>query len=446
MQHIAIIGAGFSGFLTAYHLLKSPQTRVTLIERSSSFGIGAAYATGNPEQLLNVRLGNMSALPDEPNHLIEWLASYNKAVVQDGFIPRGIYGEYLSDLLTGTLSDEAAGERLTLLQGEAVDLEPRHAGGWLVVLQGGARLEADRAVLALGNIEPMTPPGIAHELEKSWRYVGDPWRAAASLPSSAQRVLLIGSGLTMVDVAISLRARGRKLLSLSRRGLLPKTHGSTRSILEAKKYSGTPTEVLEQVRRDARNRDWREVIDEVRHSARMLWQTWSPKQRASVLRHLRPHWDVHRHRLSPMAAGYIHQMIANGDLAVLAGRIISLDLEGDAVTLVWRPRGSQRTETERLDAVVNCTGPLGDINQCRSPLVRNLLARGLVAPDPNGLGIHVTELNEPVTSSGDVTAALHVVGPLTRGAFWEITSVPDLRVQVAEVAAHVLRGIQGEAS
>ncbi|MFT4956538.1 MAG: putative NAD(P)/FAD-binding protein YdhS [Brevundimonas sp.] len=438
MQSFAVIGAGFSGLLTALHLLKAPHAQVTLIERSTSFGTGAAYATGNPDHLLNVRLGNMSAFPDEPNHLIDWLATHSQWTVQDGFITRGVYGEYLRSLLAEAMADEGAGNRLTLLRGEAVDLEPR-AGGWSVVLDDGFRVEADAAVLALGNIEPMTPPGITPALEETWRYVGDPWRAAASLPSSAHRVLMIGSGLTMVDVAMSLRSQGRKLLSISRRGLLPRTHGATPDPSDAVQYAGSPVQVLREARRRTTSREWRDVVDEVRRSARGLWRAWSPQERASILRHLRPHWDVHRHRLSTMAAGQIHQMIAGGDLAVLAGRVVSLDLEGDAVTLTWRPRGAQRTATRRLDAVVNCTGPLGDIRQSRSPLIRNLLARELVTPDPNGLGIHVDEHCQPLALSAEPTPALHAVGPLTRGTFWEITSVPDLRIQAAEVAAHASR-------
>ncbi|MFN4296312.1 MAG: FAD/NAD(P)-binding protein [Brevundimonas sp.] len=438
MQSFAVIGAGFSGLLTAIHLLRSPQTQVTLIERSTSFATGAAYATGNPDHLLNVRLGNMSAFPDQPNHLIEWLATHSQWTLRDGFITRGVYGEYLRSLLAEAMANEGSGDRLTLLRGEAVDLAPR-PGGWSVVLDDGFKVEADSAVLALGNIEPMTPPGITPALEETWRYVGDPWRAAASLPSSAHRVLMIGSGLTMVDVAMSLRMQGRKLLSISRRGLLPRTHGAAPDVSESAQYAGSPIQVLRQARRQARTREWRDVVDEVRRSARGLWREWSPGERASILRHLRPHWDVHRHRLSTMAAGQIHQMIAAGDLAVLAGRVVSLDLEGDAVTLTWRPRGSQRTATRRLDAVVNCTGPLGEIRQSRSPLIRNLLARELVTPDPNGLGIHVNERCEPLTSSGEPTPSLHAVGPLTRGTVWEITSVPDLRIQAAEVAAHATR-------
>lgn len=438
MKTFVVIGAGFSGLLTAIHLLKAPDARVVLIERSASFGVGAAYATANPDHLLNVRLGNMSAFPDAPNHLIDWLATHSQWMVRDGFITRGVYGEYLRSLLHQAQADAGAGARLSLVRGEAVDLEPGPSG-WSVVLNDGARIQADAAVLALGNIEPLTPPGVAPALEESARYVGDPWRAAGGLPPSAHRVLMIGSGLTMVDVALSLRGPGRRLTAISRRGLLPRTHGAAAPALdEPAPYRGDPVAVLRQVRRAAETRHWREVVDEVRHSARNLWREWSPRERARILRHLRPHWDVHRHRLSPLIAQEVHQMIASGDLTVLGGRIAGLSLKDEAVILSWRPRGARRLATRRFDAVVNCTGPLGDIRRSRSPLIRNLLARDLVSADPDGLGVHVDDRCRPLDGSGAVVGALHAVGPLTRGTFWEITSVPDLRVQAAEVAADAL--------
>lgn len=434
---VAVVGAGFSGLLTAIQLLKSPRTRVTLVERSTSFATGAAYATGNPDHLLNVRLGNMSAFPDQPDHLTEWLSTHSQWTVRDGFITRGVYGEYLRSLLAAALADEGAGPRLSLVRGEAVDLMSE-GDAWRLRLDDDRSVDADAVILALGNIEPLTPAGMSPELLGTWRYVGDPWRAADSLPPAARRILMIGSGLTMVDAALSLRGPGRKLTSISRRGLLPRHHGVVAARPTPEVYEGDPVAVMRQVRRLSRTRDWREVMDEVRLSARELWKGWSPRQRASILRHLRPHWEVHRHRLSPIVAQRVHEMIASGELSVAAGRVVNLSLKADGVSLTWRPRGARRTAVRRFDAVVNCTGPLGDINQSRSPLIRSLLARNLIRPDPHGLGVHVDDRHRLLSSQEEGAASLYALGPLTRGTFWEATSVPDLRIQAVRVAVQVL--------
>ena len=146
---VVIVGAGFSGLLTALHLAADPAgPRVRLIERAGTFGRGAAYSTANPDHLLNVRVANMSAYPDQPDHFIKWLASRSGWSAHGGFVTRGIYGDYLQDLLREALETVGA-DRLLLEQDEAVDVIP-HGGGWKVRLALGRELEAQAVVLAPG--------------------------------------------------------------------------------------------------------------------------------------------------------------------------------------------------------------------------------------------------------------------------------------------------------
>lgn len=438
-QRVLVIGAGFSGLLTAVHLLAAPGTEVILVERAEAFGRGAAYATGNPDHLLNVRLGNMSAFPDEPEHLRRWLAASGGETGRDGFIARGVYGDYLQALLAEAAG--AGGARLRLVRGEAVDLWPE-ADGWVVDLREGGQARAEAVVLAPGNLEPLTPPGLDARLLTSRRYVADPWRGAADLPPEARRVLLIGTGLTMVDVALSVRAPGRRLTALSRRGLLPRAHAPAASVAAAPPrpgdWSGHPAAVLHRLRRLAREGDWRAAMDEVRLSARDVWRGWTPRQRAAALRHLRPWWDVHRHRLAPSVADAVDGLVAAGELSVAAGSIVALEPDGGEVALIWRPRGGDGIVRQGFDAVVNCTGPLGDLRHSRSPLIGNLLTRGLISPDPHGLGARVDDACRLLAANDAPTAGLYAVGPLTRGVFWEMTSVPDLRGQARDVAGQVV--------
>lgn len=434
-MRITVVGAGFSGLLTTIHLLRHPGVEVTLIEKGPHFGTGAAYSTDNPDHLLNVRLNNMSAFPDEPDHLQVWLQQTGLPRRPDEFITRGLYGEYLRSLLTNLLDSEASGPRLRLLQGEVTDLT--RGAEWRATVAGHGEVRSDAVVLALGNIEPHTPAPF-RRLSASAQYVGDPWRTV-KLPASARRILLLGTGLTMVDKALALHGEGRSLVALSRRGLLPRPHAESSSPAEAFVYQGGPSRLLRAVRTRARSSDWRGVMDELRPQARRLWRSWSGQQREQALRHLRPYWDVHRHRLAPAVAERIQFMQDSGALSLSAGRIVEAAPHDGKVWVSWRPRRSAGTQTLVVDAVVNCTGPLSDIRHTELPLLKNLIGRGVVVSDPQGLGAQVTDDHRLLNEHGAPNADLFAVGPLTRGAFWEITAVPDIRVQAVEVASALLQ-------
>lgn len=437
---IAVIGAGFSGLLTAVHLSrKLPEADLWLIEKGARFGEGAAYGTREIDHVLNVRLGNMSAFPEDPTHLSRWLATQPQWSAQGAFITRGDYGRYLRAILAETL--EQGGSRLKLVHDEAVALS-RDGQGWRIAFGSGASQSVDVAVLALGNLEPAQPAGLSPAVVEAGRYIADPWRGGGDLPAEARRVLLIGSSLTMVDVALSHARSDRRFLALSRRGLLPRAHKAADLALASQTYAGSPLAVLRQARQAAlTSSDWRAVTDDLRRSARRLWRSWSRRERRRFLTHLRPIWDVHRHRLAPTVANRMHSMIAAGELAVEAGRIVRIEMAEAKVLVTLRPRGWSRTTTRKVDVVINCTGPLADIAASRIPLIRDLAASGLARADPDGLGLDVDQDCRLRDAGGQAQDDLYAVGPMTRGAFWEVTSVPDIRIQAGEVAEIIRRAI-----
>lgn len=434
---VAVIGAGFSGLLTALHLTADPNgPTVRLIERSRSFGRGAAYSTGNPDHLLNVRVANMSAYPGDPEHFTRWLATHEGWRSHGGFVTRGVYGDYLQDLLREALENTAAG-RLLLEQDEAVDLQ-RAGEGWRVRLALGREIDAQAVVLALGVLRP-APPAVATEaLLGSPRYIGDPWDLAARLPDDADDVLLTGSGLTMIDAAVTLWRPGRRFWAISRRGLIPRAHAPVAANVPELEAAGSPRQVLATVREASGDGQWREAIDALRPQVRGIWESWSQAQRRSFLRHLRPWWDVHRHRLAPSVARRVGLLMRSRELVVRAGEITSLTPSRDNVEVTWRPRGAKLTRRLSVAAVVNCAGLLGDLDRASEPLLQRLLARGHIRPDPCRLGAEVDPASRLIGTGGAPEPGLYAVGPLTRGAFWEITSVPDIRTQAAEAAQAIL--------
>jgi uncharacterized NAD(P)/FAD-binding protein YdhS len=430
---IAIVGGGFSGLMTALHLARSGSVRVTMIEKTDRFALGAAYSTANPEHLLNVRAANMSAWPDDPGHFARWLAA-RRPDAAPAFASRGEYGLYLQDLL----AQAACGEgRLSLVADAVVGLT-RDGAGWRLKHASGASRRADAVVLAVGHPPPAAPPGVDATARADRRYHPDPWQFKVEADQDGDDpVLLIGSGLTMADVALSLTraAPDRRIVALSRRGLSPLAHASISPIEPIAPPAGaSPTVLLRWLRNRADVHGWRETVDALRPWTQGVWRSWSHAQRASFLRHARPYWDVRRHRLAPEVAKRIEALTQSGQLTFLAGRIAGLTAAPDGLRLNWTPRGSTARQTLTVGQAVNCTGPAGALATDHDPLLCALRDAGLVRPDPQELGLDVDAAGRLIDAKGASNDRLFAVGPITRGAFWEIMAVPDIRLQAALAA------------
>jgi uncharacterized NAD(P)/FAD-binding protein YdhS len=436
---VAVVGAGFSGLLTALRLLLTPEgPRVVLIEKGPRFGRGAAYATGNPGHLLNVRATNMSALVEQPNHFLDWLGAVGVAAPDQVFVTRDRYGQYLQSLLREATADRASG-RLTLEHDEVTAVAPE-GERWRLSLAMGRSLTADAVVLALGNLPPPPPAGLDPALARSERYVADPWAWAGPGSWSGGELLILGTGLTAVDIALSIDVAQPRatMTALSRHGLLPRTHGEAFAAAALPSApAGPPGAVLAEVRRRAAI-DWRGAIDSLRPYVQAMWRSWSIAERRRFLRHLAAWWNIHRHRLAPEVAARIDDLRGSGRLGVAAGRIERMTLEADGVEVVWIPRGETAPRSRRVAQVINCTGPRGDISKADDPLIASLLAAGLVRPDACRLGLDVDARSRVVGAAGAPADSLFAVGPLTRGQFYEITSVPDIRLQAADCADTIL--------
>ena len=429
---IAVIGGGYTGTALAVALLRGG-ARVTLIERRGRPGRGLAYATEHLEHLLNARAARMSATPDDPDHFARWWAP--RGGDPAGFAPRRLYGDYLDEWISEAFA--SAGDRLTLVHGEAVAVD--HA----VRLADGRAIGADRVVLALGNWVPDVPAGLPHSLAASPIYRADPWaEGLADGLADEDAVLLIGTGLTAVDAALVLAAEGfgGRIVALSRRGLLPRAHGVERAHRETPPAGLVPrsTELLRRVREEGERIGWASAVNSLRPATQALWQAATLEERRRFLRHLRPWWDVHRHRIAPEIDAQLGALAETGRFAAAAGRIVSCDPREDGAEVRWRVRGSDRVEGGRFARIVNCTGTDGDVTRLDEPLVRQLLAAGRIRPDPLRIGIDVDRECRAMGADGRASPTLYVAGPPTRGTFWEIVAVPDLREQVARLAGHLV--------
>ncbi len=450
---IAVIGGGFTGSLLAIHLLRKapPGTRVHLFDRSGRFGSGLAYGTEHAGHLLNAPAGRMSAFADRPRDFLNWLARRSGQVLagavpaEGAFVPRHLYGAYLRDLLLDALCG-ATPETLVLQHDEVVALDDDGARLTLHLVSGES-LSVDAAIVAGGNLPavPVLPGDPAFRRSRRWR--PDPWAndALRGLDPTAP-VLLLGSGLTMVDVTVSLLAQGHvgTIHALSHHGLLPLAHTAVQAaVLPSEQIWPTGlcalTRTLRQRAQDAiaAGEPWQPVVDAVRPVIQDLWQAATPEDRARFMRHLRPWWDVHRHRMAPAVATQIQGVLARRQLRVHAGRVADCRLAGEGVDVRYRPRGGGDPVTLHVARMVNCSGLASDITKVTDPLVQALLRGGIARADPLRLGLDVTPKGAVRDRNGIVSQRLFAVGTLTRGAFWEVTAVPDLRRQCEAVARHL---------
>ncbi|MBM7516664.1 FAD/NAD(P)-binding protein [Nocardioides nitrophenolicus] len=439
---VAVIGGGASGVLTAINLLvrsDDPGLEVVVHEASGIVGRGIAYGTNDQRHLLNVRARHMSAFPDAPSDLLDWALRTGRSNDPQGFLPRADYAIYLQDRLA-----DVADDRLRIRAGRVLDVVPT-ATGFEVVTERSTS-NADAVVLCHGNQPPRplaTAAGVAFP-DAPW-HVANPWELARlrTLPADA-RVIVVGTGLTGIDTAITLLEDGpeRHVTLVSRNGLLPKPHvgqAHTAWVTKVPDDAVTADDIAAAVADECRAAGergvgWRAVVDGLRPLTQELWRRLSVAERRRFLEVHARDWEVRRHRMAPEVALRLQSYRYDGRLAVQAGSLHAVEDLGERCRVTTAP-GQAPIE---VDAVVNCTGPLADVRRSTDPLLKALVARGTVAPDPLALGIDSTPDGGVVSADGRVVDGLFVVGPPRKGTLWESTAIPEIRGQAAQVAAAVL--------
>ncbi|GAA2362123.1 hypothetical protein Cme02nite_42550 [Catellatospora methionotrophica] len=435
-----VVGGGCSGVLATRELLRTGW-HVVLVDPGARPGRGLAYSTAAPWHLLNAPAAAMSADPDRPDDFLRWCRLRDPATAPTDFIPRSWYGDYLTELLR--TADETAQGRLTVQRGRVARIfEPSGSGGPLtVLLTDDVVIPADRVVLALGHPAPATPARLDAAAARSGAYVADPWRPGAldALPEGP--VLLIGTGLTAVDVALTLSSAGRRdLIAVSRHGLLPQAHRrpgtvppaaaaeATIAALPELLAAGSAARVLRTLRRlAAETGDWRAVFDALRPHWDTLWQSLPEPGQHRFLRHLARHWEVHRHRMAPAVADGMTALRDSGALRLHAAELCGIEATDQGVRVVLRERHGGAITAPVFAAVVNCTGP-GRIVES-DPLVRALVAEGMARPGPYRLGLDTDPHGALLRRDGSAHPALWTLGPIRRGVLWETTAAPEIRAQ-----------------
>jgi uncharacterized NAD(P)/FAD-binding protein YdhS len=436
---IAIIGGGASGALTAYHLIRRrAQAKVILIDPRANLGLGLAYSTPSYRHLLNVPAGKISALPDQPNHFLNWLQkNYDASMTEADFAPRAVFGRYIHSLLktvpnldhrqTAVLDCHLAGEQATL------------------DLADGTKIVADAVVLATGNFDPAPLRGVAEETVWNGAYCHSAWEDStyANLSSDAP-VALIGSGLTAVDVLLRLREVGHRgqIIAVSRHGVFPNRHASYKPLKKPVVAGTAPTKVRELLRAVHQaikaGVEWRAVIDSLRERTNELWMSLPLTEQRRFRRHLQRRWDVVRHRMAPPIADRIEAELEAGTLIQQRGSLRAVLSCGHEARVQFRTSHGEVNEVI-VARVINCTGPDMNYRRVGSPLLNSLFSQGLIVPGPHGSGLWTSETGALRSQNDSFSNVLFHVGPGRQGTLLESIAVPELRNQAAGLAELLAR-------
>jgi len=451
-RRIVIIGGGFAGSLLALRLAGTSAISPILIETGAQAGPGLAYGAAETVHALNVPVNRME-VGLEPGFQ-SWLGAFAsetaEAIAEAGdlaqaFVSRRLFGRYMAERVEAAVATGA----VRRVHGEAVGLR-QVRGAYEVELSRGERLEADAVVLATGNLPPRAPnvkSPDGRELGSARAFICDPWaRGALAAVRDDAPVLLLGSGLTSVDVALALLARGHKadIHIVSRHGLLPRVHvsGGAWPSFSEDAIGRSPLQLLKLFRTQAaaarrHGVPWQRVIDAARPDIARMWSAWDEKARGRFLRHGRTLWDVHRHRMPARVASRFIDLLEGGQLQCHAGRLMGFKMDGKGLHVAICPRRSREGRDILVDHVINCTGPAGTYAEVDTPLYVDLLRQGLIRPDRLHLGLETVD-TRIVGEDGQTAPGLYALGGLTRPAWWEITAVPDIQAQVSRLAARLL--------
>ena len=451
-QRIVIVGAGFCGSILAASLLRRPPsapTEIVLIERGTAIGRGLAYAANDVPYVLNVPAGRLSADSRDPLQFLRFARQLHPQADAEDFMSRALYGDYLQDVLDRAEQAAPSHMRLVRMFGEVTSIACGEGRPLRANFADRESIGAHRVVLALGNPPPPVQSW-AQAVRHHPAYIHDPWHMPRAF-GAEHSVLIVGNGLTMVDVALALSMQGETVplvRTISRHGLIPQAQtifrpaavqGNGEILWSNAASMRRLLAVSRALARDAEHLggDWREVVTFIRHWVPNLWQRLPESERRRFLRHVQCYWDVHRHRLPPSMGARIEQMRRSGKLKVHAGRIRQLIPEGHELRVAWRSRGSSRADSFAVDAVINATGPDYALKRLKDPLFRSLRAEGWICEDRLDLGLRTAQYGACVSAAGVPSEHMFYLGPMLRADHWEATAVTELRTHAERLAQHL---------
>jgi uncharacterized NAD(P)/FAD-binding protein YdhS len=316
---------------------------IHLINKGYPVNRGVAYAPHNPDLLLNVPNGRISALPEFPDHYVNWLngnLSLTKSLrdsLNCEFSTREQYGAYLNQLWEQTLSNKGHEIEVKMHEDYAVDLDKYHER-FLVHLQKGASFISDYVILATGNALPRKPEYFNEDLFTNAQYFIDPWKKDSITGLNPyDSILIIGNGLTMTDTVIGLEAAGFSgpIYTVSPHGyrLLPWHDGrnpyngtqACLSELQKERSLSGLLKIFNLHRKKANllNQSPYNIIDGLRPRLAEIWQSFTDSEKQQFVKYLSAYWNSIRHRLPNQVHQQIQKLQHEKRLQCCKGRIVA---------------------------------------------------------------------------------------------------------------------------
>lgn len=437
---VAVVGGGISGTLTVLQLVKQSRVAVSIIwfDSQNKFCKGYAYTTFDEQHLLNVRAANMSVFADEPFHFTDWLKQYHSNYTPSDFVPRKLYGEYVLD----TFEKLKHTNPLVSISQISEEVKSINKIDTNFHVTANKTYLAKKVILAFGNFLPAHPLSLSKEFITSKNYFQNPFNV--KLTNNLQKIkniTIIGSGLTMLDVIVSLSHYNYKgsINVISPHAYIPQIHPeislpSVNSFINNDK-TYTLNELVSLVNKELKKAkkehlNLHSVIDLMRPHVQRIWLKFSLKEKQQFLRHLRHKWGVARHRAPLQSMTVFSNLKASHQLTLLKGRIFDIKTTEMGFELHYS-NSTNHQLTLKTDIIVNCTGPECNYSKLTSPLIQSLLKNGDISPDSLNYGLNARK-------DGQLKPNMFTLGPPLKGILWESVAVPEIRVQAQELAAKII--------
>lgn len=462
MKRIGIIGGGFTGTMTAVHLIKKADgpCEIFIINERETFNKGIAFNPYSDKHLLNVITGKMSAFADRPDDFLDWVmalphyAAQDRTLVANSFLPRKLFGIYVTEIWDRTFQEAAAKGIIVTVTDSVVSGLKLNNELVILTLENGGQLEVNYCVIATGNQVPRNPHIKNPEFYNSPNYFQNPWVEASVIGAPDDKpVLIIGNGLTMVDTVLSLLEHGFKgtIYSISPNGfnILPHRHGGMKYTALAEEITEglSLRELVSLVNRHIRIvRDQgisaEPVIDSLRPFTQKIWQNLTAEEKKLFMARLRHLWGVARHRIPLNSHDKLQQLRIDGKLLIKSGRLLNFTENSDDITLDYFDKKTATQQQLQVGRVINCTGPESDLLKMDNCFLKDCAVNGLLSQDSLKLGINTDiETFGIIGNDGKPHSNLFTVGSNLRGELWESTAVNELRSQAEALAGKLVTRI-----
>ncbi len=445
--------------MTAVQLIEKAvePIEIIIIDASAFLSKGIAYSSYSDVHLLNVIAAKMSAFPDKPAHFLDWVMGLSdfknsdKTLISNSFLPRNLYGKYLSDVWSQALNlAKSKHIKVTIIDDYVQNIEIADTS-ILLILKKDASISVDDCVIATGNHPPRNPKILNADFYKSKHYHQNPWnsRSVKNLQSKLP-VLIIGNGLTMVDTVLALLEQGfkGKIYAISPNGfnILPHRHNGEpyTKLVEELDVKMSLTELVALFDKHINivrplGISAEPVIDSLRPFTQRIWKQLTDEDKQLFMSKFRHLWGVARHRLPLHTHDKIQQLRIDGKLLVQSGTLINMIDKFQHVEVAFYDKKEQQPKLIEVSRVINCTGPETAIMNLEDHFLKRCLLKGVIKQDKLALGIVThTETFQVINADGKIHKHLFTLGSNLKGELWESTAINELRTQAEQLAINLI--------